>query len=63
MSADQFRVVFGTGGNTRYVQYSTLTLARDAAAEAIRIGPVSQVALEKLEDGKWVLVRSGKQRG
>ena len=57
---DQFRVVYGTGAATRYETWPTINQAWASAAKAIRIGEVSQVAVEERDNEKWALVRVGK---
>lgn len=59
---EQFRVIYGTGGNAWIEQYSNFQQACEAAASVLRAGDTSQITIEKLEGGEWILARAGKQR-
>jgi hypothetical protein len=55
VTGEHHRAVYGTGANTRYKLFSTEKEARLSAADAIRSGAVSQVAVEENKSGEWVL--------
>jgi hypothetical protein len=55
VAREHHRAVYGTGANTRYKLFNSEKEARGSAAEAMRNGAVSQVAVEENKSGEWVL--------
>jgi hypothetical protein len=60
VSGEHFRVVLGTGANTKYKLFDTEKEARGSAADSIHRGTDSQVAVEENKNGQWVLSKTRK---
>jgi hypothetical protein len=62
VAGEHHRAVYGTGANTRYKLFNSEKEARESAADAMRSGAVSQVAVEENKSGEWVLSETPDHR-
>jgi len=56
------RAVYGTGANTSFKLFNSEKEACLSAADAIRSGAVSQVAVEENKSGEWMLSETPSHR-